>query len=216
MKTQTLESKLLFAQNAITNALGNDEVNAMMAELGYDQDRLNEGQALHSTANELQTTQVKEYGEQFAATDELNNVRVAANAEYMKHVKIARIALKGDRGAFESLQLNGTRKESLSGWLKQAKTFYANAIGSPDVITAVGRFGVTAKKLKAAQSLVNDVETKLSAQLKEKGEAQNSTQARDEAFDTLQGWMSDFVGIARIALETKPQYLEMLGIVEPS
>ena len=216
MKTQTLESQLLFAQNALANALGNNEVKTMMAELGYDKIRLQEGQVLHSTASELQTTQVKEYGEQFAATDAMNNARAAANGEYIKHVKIARISLQGDRGAFESLQLNGRRKQSISGWLKQAKVFYANAINSPDILSALGRFGVTTKKLKAAQSLVSKVETKLNEQLREKGEAQHTTQQRDKAFDALQDWMGDFVGISRIALESKPQYLEMLGIVEPS
>jgi hypothetical protein len=66
------------------------------------------------------------------------------------------------------------------------------------------------------QTLVADVEAKLNSQLKEKGEAQTATQARDEAFDAMQEWMSDFIGIARIALEAQSQYLEMLGIVEPS
>ena len=60
------------------------------------------------------------------------------------------------------------------------------------------------------------METKLNEQLREKGEAQHTTQQRDKAFDALQDWMGDFVGISRIALESKPQYLEMLGIVEPS
>jgi len=44
-------------------------------------------------------------------------------------------------------------------------------------------------------------------------DAQNPTLL---AFDALQDWMGDFVGISRIALESKPQYLEMLGIVESS
>jgi len=172
---------------------------------------------LYTLASELQASQVREYGEQYSATDELKLARAVANKTYMEHVKIARIALQGNRGVGASLQIAGTRKVTFSGWLKQAKIFYANALGgSSEVTTAMARFGITQEKLEAGQQLVNEVEKKLNNQLKEKGDAQNATQVRDETFEDLQDWMSDFIGISRIALDGKSQYLEILGIVEPS
>lgn len=54
----------------------------------------------------------------------------------------------------------------------------------------------------------------LNQQLKEKGEAQSATEARDTAFDALQEWVRDFINIARIALEDQKQLLEVLGVVE--
>lgn len=214
MKNQTIDGKLLFAQNAIANALNTAQVAEALATFGYDEARIREGKALYQKAAELQIKQVKEYGDQYAATDTLNLAKAQANKEYMVHLKIARVALKGDRSAEESLQMYGRRKETLSGWLKQAKAFYENALNTPGVQTALARFGITAEKLQAAQALVADVETKYNAQLKETGEAQAATQKRDEAFDALQEWMGDFMSISRIALEMEPQYLEVLGIVE--
>ncbi len=215
MNKNTIEGKLLFAQNAITNALGYEEIKNLLANFGYTEERLQEGQQLYERASELQAKQQEEYGEQFAATDALNAAKATANREYMNHVKIARIAFRDDRGAAESLQLTGDRRQSLSGWLKQARVFYANGLGNSEVLTALGRYGITTEKLTAAQGQVAGVEQALNNQLKEKGEAQVATQQRDEAFDALQEWMGDFIAIARIALESQPQYLEVLGVVQP-
>ena len=212
----TLEGKLLFAQNAITNALGYEQVKNLMAEFGYTEERLQEGQQLYETASELQLKQQKEYGEQFEATDTLNAAKATANQQYAKHLKIARIALANSRNAEESLQLTGRRKRTLSGWLKQVKAFYANALASDTVLAALSQYGITAEKLTTMQEQVDEVERAFNRQLREKGEAQAATQQRDEAFEALQDWMGDFITIARIALESEPQYLEMLGVVQPA
>ncbi len=121
-----------------------------------------------------------------------------------------------ERGAFESLQLNGERKQSISGWIQQAKTFYTNALVSTSVKEALSKFTVSEEALNVGQAAILDVESKFNAQLKEKGEAQVATVSRDAAFDELQEWVAQYVAVARIALEDQPQLLEVLGIVEPS
>ncbi len=216
MKNLSIDSKLLFAQNAIRNAQNYEEIKSALSTYGYDDARLKEGDALYTRAAGLQVSQVKEYGDQFAATDALDLAKAIANKTYMEHIKIARIAMQGDRGTGTSLKLTGIRKVTLSAWLDQTRTFYANALGSSEVIAAMGRFGITREKLETGQELVNEVERKLNSQLMEKGEAQNATQVRDEAFEELQDWMGDFIVICRIALDDRSQYLEILGIVEPS
>ncbi len=216
MKDESIAAKLLFAKNALTNALGNENVKNALNLFGYGEAKLLEGQSLQEKATDLHEKQVKEYGEQFAATDELNQARKTAHKDYIIHLKIARIALRGDKNAVKSLGLSGKRKESLSGWISQTKTFYVNAISSKDVIDALSRFGITQQKLEASQDKVNDVESLAAAQLIEKGEAQAATVARDQALDELDEWMADFIAIARIALEDQPQLIEMLGIVDRS
>lgn len=216
MKTQTIDAKLLFAQNAIQNALNTEAIKTVLAEFGYDEAKLNEGLALCATATDLHQKQKKEYGDQFAATDGLHIARATANKPYMRHVKLARVALKKDRGAYESLQLSGGRKTSNSGWLQQAKTFYANALSSPEILEKLTPLSMNEQVLQTAQQQVIDVEGKYNSQLKEKGEAQAATQVRDDAFEVLQEWMHDFMTIARIALEDQTQLLEVLGVVEYS
>jgi len=37
-----------------------------------------------------------------------------------------------------------------------------------------------------------------------------------ENVPTLLGWMEGFIGVSRIALSKEPEYLERLGLVDPS
>ena len=134
----------------------------------------------------------------------------------MRFVKVARVALKKDAGASTQLDLKGDRKRSLSGWLAQASQFYNNALSNKSVLSALKEFGITEPKLKAGLSELEAVEAANLLQEKEKGEAQAATQKRDVALDGLQDWLSDYLAIAKIALEDDPQLLEGLGVLQRS
>ena len=216
LKKQSIDQFMLSAQVAIDNALTDTEIGPLIAEYGYDEARLNEGKSLLTTIQNLQQKQIREYGEQYAASDFLKNKWGEANALYMKHVKIARVALPDERGSHQKLSLSGTRKESLSGWLAQSNQFYINALADTDILTKLNNFGITQAKLQQGQQLVQEVEAANTSQKKEMGEAQQATKDRDDALDKLADWLSDFIAIARIALEDRSQLLEKMGIVEPS
>jgi len=213
---KSLAERLLAAQVAIDNALSDNEVKILLAVFGYDDTRLNVGKTLLDTTNQLQQTQQKEYGDQFEATGALKEAWEKADKEYMRFVKVARIALKSEHALYQKLDLSGTRKKTLSGWLAQAKQFYLNALADTVVLEKMAAYGMTQAKLEAGKTQIEETETANASQEKEKGEAQQATLERDNAVDLLEDWLSDFIAIARIALEEKPQLLEKLGIVEPS
>ena len=213
---QSIDSRLLAAQVATTNSLNDAEIQGYLTPFGYDTVRLEEGKALYETALALHQKQKVEYGEQFAATDARDAAQNNADAEYMRFVKIARVALKNDRAAAQKLGIDGRRKQTFSGWLSQVKQFYANALPDADILSKLAGYGVTPEKLQAGQQLTDEAEAANAAREKEKGEAQQATKDRDEAVDIMDEWMSDFKKIARIALADKPQLLEKLGILERS
>lgn len=213
MSNGPIDDRLLQAQVALDNSLSDGEVQTYLANFGYDVERLNAGKALYDNVNQLHQKQQVEYADQYSATDSLQQALTRAQAEYMRHVKIARIALKHGRGAYQKLGLTGDRKRTLSGWLAQARQFYLNALADAPVVGKLATFGLNQQKLEAAQQLVAEVEMANAAQEKEKGEAQQATLERDRAMDELDEWIGDFFAIAQIALEDKPQLLEKLGIV---
>src|SRR5437016_507074 len=83
-----------------------------------------EGRGLREQALSLVQQQRARLGAQFAATDARATAQAQAHAIYIRHIGVARVALRGDRGAAQALDL-AARKRSKSGWLVQAQQFYA-------------------------------------------------------------------------------------------
>ncbi|MGK7930985.1 MAG: hypothetical protein AB4041_06080 [Microcystaceae cyanobacterium] len=213
---ETIDTFFNRASVAINNALTTDKIQAYLKEYGYTPEKIKQGKTLYETALKAQQKQRQEYGEQMGATESFNQLWTQAKESYMRCLKIARIAFKKDVAITTSLGLNGTRKQSFSGWLSQANQFFENALTNPQVLAGLAEYNITKAKLQAAQADTKAVETASLIQEKEKGDAQNATKIRDKALDELNDWLSDFIAIARIALESEPQLLESLGITVSS
>ena len=117
---QSTNERLKRAQVALDNARQDAVLSETMSRFGYDAERLNEGEGLLQTAQDTQETHAREYGDQYGATDVLREAFERAHRTYMQHVQIARVALKGDRKTGVALDLDGRRKQTMGGWLKQA------------------------------------------------------------------------------------------------
>jgi len=198
---------------ALQNATDDEVIKTELAEFGYMATKVAEGKALYDTAEALHRKQKVEYGEQAIATDALNTAWEVANNVYMRQVKVARVAFKNERGVQSKLGIEGQRKQTLAGWLGQAKQFYTAALSETALQTTLATFGISVAKLTEAQALVQTVESAAATQHQEKGEAQEATRLRDEALEALYEWVSDFKKIARVALQDVPQHLEKLGMV---
>ncbi len=200
------------ARVTLDNASQTPEIQAALAVFGYDQTVLQTGLELLQTAENLQAVQQREYGEQYAASDALEQARQAANALYSVHRKLAKIALKQSTKQQQALGLNSTRKQSLAGWLGQATIFYTNALADAEVQAALQRFNITPENLAEGQQLVQQVADLNSVQEREKYQAQQATKDRDAALDALNDWLADFKAVALIALANRPQQLEALQL----
>ncbi|MEO0646688.1 MAG: hypothetical protein AAFZ17_11105 [Cyanobacteria bacterium J06650_10] len=211
---RSIDTILSEAQVAIDNSLNNPQVLEYVGDFGYSADRLKKGKALYNVAAAAQLEKSAESGEQISASETVKENWEKAKKTYMRLVKVARVALKKDGGAIAQLDLSGKRKDSLSGWLAQANQFYQNALANTAILSALGEFGITDKKLKTGLNEVKAVESANLLQEKEKGEAQAATQRRDRALDELQDWLSDYLAIAKIALEEESQLLEGLGVLQ--
>ncbi len=211
-----IDAFLLNSELAINNSIQIKELSAPLAEVGYDTKKMQVGKQLHQKVLERNEGQKKEYGEQHQATENVNMAKKSFHKIYIKHVKIARVALENNLSAYTALELGGKRKRSLSGYVAQGQLFYGNLLKNSEWKAAMEEYKVTTQKLEEGQQGLENIKSLYETQKKETGEAQKATESRDQALDEFDEWYSKFKKMARIALEDDPQLLEMLGIVEPS
>jgi hypothetical protein len=208
-----IEEILYEAGLCINNSLSDAKIMNAVSPMGYTETKLNEGAALLQEATVLVETQKKEYGEVDEARNSFEAGRKAAHKTYMDMIHIGRVAFKDDVKATSTLDLNGRRARTLSGWLKQTLGFYRAVMANDEWKAAFAVYGQTEEKLSTQVAAIEKVARASEAVKKEMGDAQNATLERDMKLEELAEWVSDYEVIARIALADNPQLLEKLGIV---
>lgn len=216
MNDQSIASRLLIADVRISNTLNYPGILEKVTEYGYNREKMLEGAALQKDAAEKHMIKEKEVGDKVKATDDLDKSKIAADKVYKKHLQIARIVFEEDVDIQKALMLNGRRNSTYDKWMQQVDVFYTQALADPEIVARLSEHGLNEEKLKHGLQLYEKVVQDFKKRLKEIGEAQDATGVRDEAIEKMESWVRKYTAFARIALEDTPQYLEILGIVEPS
>lgn len=212
-KRMTKDELLYQCNLRITNSLNDAAIAAAVANFGYPAEKLNEGKALLDEAVALSEAFTREHKEVDAAFDEKNDLKERAHKTYANFIRLGKVALKNHPKGMAVLEINASKATTMSGWLKQTRSFYNNLLNNADWTTAYGNFGITPEAIQSGLDEVNLVEQQLEVIMREKGDAQNATQQRDAKLEELTNWVNDYETIAKIALEDQPQLLEKLGIV---
>ncbi len=200
----------------LDNIGGNATIAAAMAQFGYDAIRLQEGRTLLEELSDAGKVQVKEYSDQYAATEAVMQAWEEADKLYGLHRALAKRVFKSDQHAMRGLLLTEKKPRRRADWVWQAEVFYDRLLQSPEWVTAMGTFGLTQLGLEAAQTAVLNVKTLHSTQQDETGEAQEATLLRDEIWAETRVWVVTAIEVAQFALEGHPQLIESLGVVESS
>jgi hypothetical protein len=214
MAKESIASVLHRIDNSISGAKKSPEILSKLSVFGYTPEKIKKGNDLLDVAKQKTVGQVDGYGDQYAASDELNKKFSLTYDNYMVTTKIVRIAFKGRPDMLARLRATGKRHRSLSGWLNDARIMYWNILDNQEAVDTLANFGYSVEKITAERDAVEEVQDLQAVRLSEKGEAQQGTVDRDKAIDELCDWYSDFRAVARIALYDSPQLLEALGIVK--
>jgi hypothetical protein len=196
---------------ALENAENQPQIATTMAEFGYDTEELQKGKQIWQNANNaynLNKTEDDETNEAYASfVAKKENVEDA----YSLHRKKARVVFRSDNITLEKLGIKGSIPQAYIKWLEIVKKFYATATTDTAIQSKLARLKITPEELTATNTLLSELEVARSEYMREKGESQDATLAKDQAIAKLDEWMREFYSVAKIAMEDNIQLLESLG-----
>jgi hypothetical protein len=159
----------------------------------------------------LSDDQKKEYGEQYDATKNFNDLASSLHPIYLTHVNYGKLIFEDDKAALKVLGLDGRRKQAEMAYCNQALDFYTNGLSNATYKAAINKRGITDTELTAGKTGFTNLKAMIPVKTKETGEAQQATSKRDEAWDTFDEWFVKFKKYAVLALSGTPQLKEKLG-----
>ena len=184
-----------------------------MADCGYDAVKIKEGKDLLAACQKEREVSQKEGGGATEAYNEYHKKETEIKELFKKHRKRGRVAFVKDPVAMKILGLSGNLPRAHAKWVDSMRIFYKGLKNKPELLAKVARFKITLAVVDANLALIDEMETRLAAYKKEKGESEDATSSKDMAFEKIDTWMTEFYANAKIALEDHPQLLEALGIV---
>lgn len=206
-QTEILESARIALQNVENNPI----IKPLMADLGYNTAKIDEGKALLEVAKaDYNNNHTVEDNKQ-KTYKEFEDLRTSIQAKYAKDRKKAKVIFKNDSLILKELHINGSAPTSYVKWLETVTIFYNLLHTNTAMQTQLIPLKITAEHINEILGDLNTLEILRGNYIEAKGIALNATKSKNVAFKTLEAWMSDFYIIARIALENEPKLFESLG-----
>lgn len=187
------------------------ELATEMASYGYDKEKVAEGKALYDKANELYLKNKKENADETTASLEYRKKLDELLEIYTNHRKRAKVVFRDQADTLKLLALSGSASRNRAGLLKEIEILYVNLNNNETLLNEVKIMKISAEDIKYQIQRLNDVQTAHANYLQEKGESQQATKDKNEAFAKLEKWVRNLYAVAKIALEDKPQLLEGIG-----
>lgn len=207
----SLDEKMLVIDVAILNASREAVLRPYLDSVGYTVEKVAEGRTLFSESSALVDTQKDSYLEQYKMTERREQLDVECWDSFSRHLKLVKILYPENKVLLRGMGLLLKKKTALAKWYTKVRYFYTTILKDETILADLAANLVTREDLEAVVAKCDEIRDIKTLQEKWKSVAQSATMDRDEALDRLFDWYNTFMRFAEVALEEKPQLLEMLG-----
>lgn len=182
-----------------------------MAGYGYDETKIKQGKNLFDNAQALYNQNRQETAEEKEAYAQFAEAFDTLKKNYNKDRKIAKVALMKKTELWKTFAIDGRLSAAYLKAMEEIKTLYEQAQRHPQAQPLLEKFKITTTLAQERLAQAQKVEQLRAKYEKEKGESQDATKQKNDAFVLLADWVRDFYAVAQIALEDHPQLLESIG-----
>lgn len=194
----------------IGNSLGDSNILAATSRFGYSEDRLREGEQHYKDVLAYSQMQEDAIQEKLRAHDERKKLYALVRKSYMKMLQIARIAFDKDAIISKALQLDGPRMTNLDAWMNQVALFGNRLLGEERWLKMLTQYGIGRKDIQGMMKELDQLRSVALLCEQSKKESKKQTAAKKQKLKVLQEWVSDYLKIAKIALDEKPELYQQL------
>ncbi len=215
MKKMRLSEKALREKwkQALYNAKTQQEIATLLTEFGYDLPKLTEGTTLFDSTESLCKKSETEGDEATAAYAHYETAYAELQTGYLSDRKKAKTVFRKDPVTLDRLLVTGQVPDAYPKFMTVCEKIYDELTNDTALCSKLASVKITPNTVADMQKKITTVKELRAQWNAERGQSENATIAKDEALAKMDDWMDDFYGIAKIALENHPQYLEALGIV---
>jgi hypothetical protein len=207
----TIAGQLNAARLAISNTLGDAELQGLVATYGYTAERLQAGQQLYDAALRAVNAKTAAAGAQQHATQQAREAEARARASYQALAQVARAVYARNTAQRTILGLNGAAPQSTAAFIAGATTLFDNILESAEIKDTLATYGYDEPRLQSERAAIATFDQAYAAQVAAMGAAQQATRAQEAALTALTKWLAQYLKIAKVALRETPEYMEKLG-----
>ena len=211
--TKLSKSQYLHQVNMLfVNSVSDETIKNAVCNFGYTEKRMAEGKRMFEDLDAIENEHTLKNDEKTSLYRKKKLKQNEVNRSYMKYLKIARIAFGDNIEAREALMLDGSRERTYKKWVFQVSVFCNNLLDNAEYWPELERYGVNKDHIKKLKSELLDLMELSDKGAKVTGLVKMLTQKKKKQTLKVQSWISDYIKIARIALEDAPDNLQKLGI----
>lgn len=188
-------------------------VREAVMQYGYDERRLKSGEQVFLKLKDLSYKQHKAKASKVELYRRKHELQLHVHKVYMKYLKIARIAFSEDLKARSVLLLDGGRARTYKDWYYQVSVFCSIMQKNDDgYLEVMAGFGIESEQIEELRVQLKSLGKLNDECIKSAGELRKLTADKKKLVVEMQSYVSDFLKIARIALEHSPKVLQSLGV----
>ncbi len=212
MNTSSITKLFKAVELALITLTAKKELQNKMNAYNFTPKRVQEGNTLLNNARLLHSTQEDHYDEARRISLQIKQDNHTALEVFRDHVAIAKSAFRKEPLLLQELHIQRL-ENGIIAMTEQAMDFYKKA---PTYMIRLQPYGASVEAFEQNKAAIEALVTLRAQRQMKKGDAEHSTQEKNQAIKALRDWYGEFRKLARIAFQDTPQVLETFGIVVPS